>query len=162
MSHKNKSSASPAPITLGARVWIERLKDHGSVVALSDNGRRAVVELGKVRFSLELSSLAPGREKAKACGRKDEVACPPRGPVVAREIDMHGLRVEEMLVRLDQFLNDALLGRVREVRVIHGHGSGALKMALHKRLKEIGIGHFRLGEPGQNPGGDGVTIISLA
>jgi len=86
---------------------------------------------------------------------------PPRRASVAREIDMHGLRVEEMLVKLDLFLNEALLGGADEIRVIHGHGSGALKNALHKRLKEIGFRHFRLGEPGQTPGGDGVTIIAL-
>jgi DNA mismatch repair protein MutS2 len=161
MSQKNSSPECPASIALGDRVWVDRLKDHGLVVALSDNGRRAVVEVGIVRFSLELSCLAPSREKVKSRGRKADVARPPRMATVPREIDMHGLRVEEMLVRFDQFLNDALLGGVHEIRVIHGHGSGALKNALHKRLKEIGIGRYRLGEPGQNPGGDGVTIISL-
>ena len=74
---------------------------------------------------------------------------------------MHGLRVEEMLPRLDQFLSDAMLAGVPEVRIIHGHGTGALRKAIHQRLSVIGIRHFRLGEPGQTPGGDGVTIVSL-
>lgn len=173
MSRKNKKEEHPAGVTIGDRVWVERLKDHGSVVAMSDDGRRAVVELGKVRFNVELSCLAEGRENAKkrerqalssvASGGRSVMSLmrPSRRSVVAREIDMHGLRVEEMLVRLDQFLNEALLGQLDEVRVIHGHGSGALKKAVHKRLKEIGIRHFRLGEPGQTPGGDGVTIVSL-
>ena len=158
MSQKNKKT----DLGIGDRVWVERLKDHGTVVSLSDDGRRAGVELGKVRFNLEQSILAAGCEKEKVRGRKKEgIIRPVRRAAVAREIDMHGLRVEEMLVRLDQFLNEALLGGADEVRIIHGHGSGALKNALHKRLKEIGIRHFRLGEPGQTPGGDGVTIVSL-
>ncbi|MEI6165714.1 MAG: Smr/MutS family protein [bacterium] len=161
MTQKSKKEACPAAMTIGGRVWVERLKDHGTIVSLSDDGRRAEVELGKVRFNLERSCLAAGREKAKVRGRRDAVMPTVRRPAVAREIDMHGLRVEEMLVRLDHFLNDALLGHADEVRVIHGHGSGALKKALHQRLKEMGIRHFRLGEPGQTPGGDGVTIISL-
>ena len=78
-----------------------------------------------------------------------------------REIDMHGLRVEEMLPRLDQFLSDAMLEGVPEVCIIHGHGTGALRKAIHQRLLTIGIRQFRLGEPGQTPGGDGVTIVSL-
>ncbi|MEI7880074.1 MAG: Smr/MutS family protein [bacterium] len=161
MSRKKQKDASVQQIGIGSRVWVERLKDHGSVVALNDDGRRAVVELGKVRFNLELSSLAPGREKPKMRGRKEEIMRPVRRSSVAREVDMHGLRVEEMLVRLDQFLNEALLGGADEVRIIHGHGSGALKKALHQRLKAMGIRHFRLGEPGQTPGGEGVTIVSL-
>lgn len=80
---------------------------------------------------------------------------------MVREIDMHGLRVEEMLPRLDQFLSDAMLQGVPEVRIIHGHGTGALRKAIHQRLSVIGIRQFRLGEPGQTPGGDGVTIVSL-
>jgi DNA mismatch repair protein MutS2 len=79
-----------------------------------------------------------------------------------REIDMHGLRVEDMLPRLDQFLSDAMLEGVPEVRIVHGHGTGALRKAIHERLRGIGVRHFRLGEPGQTPGGDGVTIVSLA
>jgi DNA mismatch repair protein MutS2 len=162
MSQKKQKDESVKKIALGDRVWVERLKDHGSVVSMSDDGRRAVVELGKVRFNLELSGLAPGREKVNARGRKVEIMRPVRRSSSAvREIDMHGLRVEEMLVRLDHFLNEALLGGVDEIRIIHGHGSGALKNALHKRLKEMDIRHFRLGEPGQTPGGDGVTIVSL-
>ena len=74
---------------------------------------------------------------------------------------MHGLRVEEMLSRLEQFLNDALLEGCEEVRVVHGHGSGALRKALHQHLKKMGLRNFRLGEIGQTPGGDGVTIVSL-
>ncbi len=74
---------------------------------------------------------------------------------------MHGLRVEEMLPRLDQFLSDAMLAGVPEVRIIHGHGTGALRKAIHHRLSVLGIRQFRLGEPGQTPGGDGVTIVSL-
>ena len=161
MSRKSSKQEKSSPVKLGDRVWVERLKDHGLVVSLNDDGRRSVVELGKVRFNLELSGMSPGREKKKTRERKTEIQRPARRSPIAREIDMHGLRVEEMLVRLDQFLNEALLGGADEIRVIHGHGSGALKQALHKRLKEIGIRHFRLGEPGQTPGGDGVTIISL-
>jgi DNA mismatch repair protein MutS2 len=74
---------------------------------------------------------------------------------------MHGLRVEDMLPRLDQFLSDAMLEGVPEVRIVHGHGTGALRRAIHQRLRAIGNRHFRLGEPGQTPGGDGVTIVTL-
>ena len=74
---------------------------------------------------------------------------------------MHGLRVEETLARLDQFLNDAMLEGCQEVRIVHGHGTGALRKAVHQRLKTLGIRRFRLGEMGQTPGGDGVTVVTL-
>ncbi len=172
MEQKGAKEKISLGFAVGDRVWVERLKDHGRIVSMSDDGCRAVIELGKVQFNLELSSLAMGREKSKLRGRKahaedlsrsqpSRIIQPSRRVAAAREIDMHGLRVEEMLAKLDHFLNDALLGGVDEIRIIHGHGSGALKKAVHQRLKEIGIRHFRLGEPGQTPGGDGVTIVTL-
>jgi DNA mismatch repair protein MutS2 len=96
-----------------------------------------------------------------AIGNRILVRRPGKRSPAAREIDMHGLRVEDMLPRLDQFLSDAMLERVSEVRIVHGHGTGALRKAIHQRLIAIGIRHFRLGEPGQTPGGDGVTIVTL-
>lgn len=96
-----------------------------------------------------------------AVGTRIVVRRPGRRIRAANEIDMHGLRVEDMLPRLDQFLSDAMLEGLPEVRIVHGHGSGALRKAIHARLQVLGIRHFRLGEPGQTPGGDGVTIVSL-
>lgn len=150
------------PLKTGDRVWVERIKDHGRIQSFSRDGLRVVVTVGQVSLNVPVSGLAEPR-KVRA-GRREEpapVRRPARAKTVLREIDMHGLRVEEMLARLDQFLDDALLAGVPEVRVVHGHGSGALKKAVHRRLRELGVRHFRLGEPGQTPGGDGVTIVSL-
>lgn len=172
MVQSQKIHIAPKGLAIGARVWVDRMKDHGTVLSISADGRRAMILLGKVRVSLEVSGLGPGREPSKARSRSARsdglrgsrefgITRPTRHSTVAREIDMHGLRVEDMLVRLDRFLNDALLARLDQVRIIHGHGSGALKKALHQRLKELGIPHFRVGEPGLTPGGTGVTIVSF-
>lgn len=158
MTRKQKQTAI---LSVGERVWVERLHDHGVIFAVSPDGRRVDVDFGRVRFNLDVSCLAPAREKRRPTAREGGIMRPPPRARMAPEIDMHGLRVEAMLVRLDQFLNDALLAGLDEVRIIHGHGSGALKKALHQRLKAMGIGHFRLGEPGQTPGGDAVTILSF-
>ena len=155
-------NTDPAGVAIGDRVWIDMMKDHGIVRSLSRDGARAVVEVNKISLNITVSGLSrphPVRQKDKAA------RVSPRRPVRAdggrREIDMHGLRVEEMLSRLEQFLNDALLEGCEEVRVVHGHGSGALRKALHQHLKKMGLRNFRLGEIGQTPGGDGVTIVSL-
>lgn len=148
-------------LAVGDRVWVAQLRDHGVIAAVSADGRRVDVDLGKVRFNLDILCLAPAREKHRPSVHDAGVMRPPPNVRMAREIDMHGLRVDVMLARLDQFLNDALLAGLQEVRIIHGHGSGALKKALHQRLKMMGIHRFRLGEPGQTPGGDAVTIVSF-
>ena len=161
-SAMSQTPEQPVGVTVGARVWISLLKDHGTIRSVSRDGKRAVVDVNQVGLNVLVSGLSSPRPLRKK-ERHGEV--PARRPHPSgdgrREIDMHGLRVEEMLLRMERFLNDAILEGCEEVRVIHGHGSGALRTALHQRLKKMGIRHFRLGDIGQTPGGDGVTIISL-
>ena len=162
MAGMKRGNHPPETLSEGERVWIAMLKDHGTVISMSRDGQRALVEVNRVKMNVPVSGLRPP-VPVRAADR-DRVAVRPRSAVMGplrREIDMHGLRVEEMLPRLEQFLNRALLDGCSEVRVIHGHGSGALKRALHKHLREMGFSRYRLGEAGQTSGGDGVTIVSL-
>lgn len=155
-------NTDPAGVAIGDRVWIDMMKEHGIVRSLSRDGSRAVVEVNKISLNIAVSGLTrprPVRQRDKF--EKVTPRHPARAGGGRREIDMHGLRVEEMLSSLEQFLNDALLEGCEEVRVVHGHGSGALRKALHQHLKKMGLRNFRLGEIGQTPGGDGVTIVSL-
>lgn len=75
----------------------------------------------------------------------------------SREVDLHGLIVEEALARIDQALNDALLANVAELRFIHGRSGGKLRGALHQRLRATpSVRGFRL-----DPRNAGVTVVSL-
>jgi len=158
----SQTPEQPAGVKTGDRVWISLLKDHGTVRSVSRDGKRAVVDVNKVSLNVLVSGLSSPRP-LRTKERHGEVPTRRHHPSGGgrREIDMHGLRVEEMLVRLEHFLNDAILEGCEEVRVVHGHGSGALRKALHGHLKIMGFRNFRLGDIGQTPGGDGVTIVSL-
>lgn len=73
----------------------------------------------------------------------------------AGEIDLHGLTVEEALVRVEDALNDALLADRGELRLIHGRSGGRIRAAVHQRLKEIPtVKAFAI-----DPRNDGVTIV---
>lgn len=74
-----------------------------------------------------------------------------------RELDLHGLTVEEALVRMVHVLDGAMRDDVVELRVIHGRSGGRLRAALHRHLKAIpSIRAFLL-----DPRNEGVTIIRL-
>jgi len=153
-----------SPLQLGARVWVGTLKANGLVTSLSRDGKRATVEIDKVRFNVAVADLQPARRETShgpVARKSGSVRRPAARRAPAPEIDMHGLRVEEMLQQLERFLDEAMLAGLPEVRIIHGHGTGALRAAVHRHLKALGVRHFRLGEPGQTPGGDGVTLVSL-
>ena len=72
-------------------------------------------------------------------------------------IDLHGLTVAEAEAALDSCLNDAVLGGVREVRVIHGRSGGRLRAAVHGRLRRYpAVRAFRV-----DPLNPGVTLVEL-
>jgi len=73
------------------------------------------------------------------------------------EVDLHGLTVEEALVRAEDALNKALVEDCAELRVIHGRSGGRIRAALHRRLREMpSVRGF-----GLDPGNSGVTIVKL-
>jgi len=73
------------------------------------------------------------------------------------EVDLHGLRVEEALSRIDDALDAALLTGLSEVRFVHGRSGGRIRGALHQRLRAIStVRSFRL-----DPHNPGVTIVAF-
>jgi DNA mismatch repair protein MutS2 len=68
--------------------------------------------------------------------------------------------VEGGLEQLERYLNDAYRARLPFVRIIHGHGTGAMKSAVRDLLKRHPlIATVRAGDAGE--GGDGVTMVKL-
>ena len=81
----------------------------------------------------------------------------PRRSHAPSSIDLHGMTTAEAVATLDSFLNDAILGELTEVRVIHGRSGGRVKAAVHARLKEVkAVRAWRV--HAANPG---VTIVNL-
>jgi DNA mismatch repair protein MutS2 len=76
------------------------------------------------------------------------------------QLHLIGLRVEDALKKLEPFLNHASLDGIREVRIVHGKGTGALMRGVREYLE----GHplvdsFRDGEPFE--GGSGATVVKI-
>jgi dsDNA-specific endonuclease/ATPase MutS2 len=79
---------------------------------------------------------------------------------VPPEINLIGQRIEPALEELDVYIDRALLAARREVRIIHGHGSGKLRQAVREHLRgHRGVANLREGAP--NEGGNGATVVSL-
>ena len=80
---------------------------------------------------------------------------------VADEIRLRHLTVDEALLKLDKYLNDAFMARLHRVKVIHGKGTGVLRQAAQRQLaKHPLVKSYRLGDYGE--GEAGVTIVELA
>mgnify|MGYP001142452347 CR=1 FL=1 len=79
---------------------------------------------------------------------------------VSTEINLLGKTVDEAIMELDKYLDDAYIAHLPSVRIVHGKGTGALRTAVHQYLKRCKhVKSFRLGTFGE--GDAGVTIAEF-
>jgi DNA mismatch repair protein MutS2 len=77
------------------------------------------------------------------------------------ELRLRHLTVDEALPKLDQYLHDAFMAGLYQVRVIHGKGTGTLRQIVREQLvKHPLVKSCRPGDYGE--GGEGVTVVELA
>ena len=81
--------------------------------------------------------------------------------LVTDELHLRRLTVDEALLKLDKYLNDAFVAGLYQVTIIHGKGTGTLRQVVREQLaKHPLVKSYRPGEYGE--GGAGVTIVKLA
>ena len=79
---------------------------------------------------------------------------------IGNEIHLRRLTLDEALLKLDEYLDDAFMASIFSVRVVHGKGTGILRQAIREYLaKHSLVKSHRPGAYGE--GGDGVTIVDL-
>jgi DNA mismatch repair protein MutS2 len=85
---------------------------------------------------------------------------PPSGPAASFEIDVRGRRAEETRGTVRERIDAAAIAGLPSVRVIHGHGTGALRSVVREELlKHPLVARAEPAPPDQ--GGDGATIAYL-
>ena len=76
------------------------------------------------------------------------------------EVDLRGMTGDEAVMELDRFLDQAVMGKLQQVRIIHGKGTGAVRARVREHLKRSAyVKSFRPGHYGE--GEDGVTVAEL-
>jgi len=80
---------------------------------------------------------------------------------VIDEVHLRHLTVDEALLQLDKYLNDAFMAGLYRIRVVHGKGTGTLRHVVREQLaKHPLVNSYR--PSGYGEGGSGVTIVELA
>jgi DNA mismatch repair protein MutS2 len=165
----------------GDPVRIASTGSRGRVLELRAD--RALVEAGALRLEVPTSELeavepeaaargAPTGPSGGAAGSRGRAGADDdptgrraggwRGPAqeARHQVDLRGLRVDEMEAELVRALDGALVGDLPELRIIHGKGTGALRQRVGELLEaDPRVSDFRMGEPKE--GGAGVTVARL-
>jgi len=142
----------------GDEVMVHSFGQRGTV--LEQTGEQEyLVQIGIMKMKVKQDELSVLKQaKAEPAVRYPAVKA--RVGNVKLELDLRGCRVEEGLQEVDRYLDEVLLAGLHTVSIIHGHGTGALRKAVHDFLRSHrNVKSFRLG--GQGEGGVGVTIVEL-
>jgi len=129
------------------------------------DGSSAEIEAGPLRMKVALDEIT-GVETSGAQGAGRGVASrvtlhsQAREPLGSDEINVIGLTVEEATNRLDKFLDDASLANKPRVRIIHGHGTGALRKGIGAFLDAHPLVEKHTFESEEN-GGKAITVVEL-
>ncbi len=154
---RNKS----AKIDLGAEVLVLSLGQKGHVVELS--GEEATVQLGILKMKVLRSDLQLVRSAAqatKSTTHHSAMVKRSRDDVVRTELDLRGSNLEESIMEVDRFLDEAFLSNLGQVYIIHGKGTGVLRTGISEYLrKHSHVKTYRLGNYGE--GGTGVTVVEF-
>ena len=148
-------------IRLGETVYVSTLNQKGQVLTLPDENETVMIQVGIMKVEAKLSDLRRTEENEsfrnfQASGKKPS----PRIESITPEMDLRGQTVDEALVSIDKYLDDAFLSGLREVTLIHGKGTGALRDGIHQYLRRHPhVNTFRLGKYGE--GESGVTVVDL-
>ncbi len=153
------------PLSVGDHVVDTAMGVRGRI--LSIDGGRAEVQGGSARMRVPLSRLRPDRAAARRAEFGEERAAPRGASAVAApgapaslEIDVRGSRVDEARGTVRERIDAAAVAGIDEVRVIHGHGTGALRSVVREELAAHPLVARAAPAPPEE-GGDGATIAYL-
>ncbi len=157
-----KSKHKASDFKLGDSVHVISLNLEGTVRSLPNQKGEITVQMGILQSTVKITDVEIIQDKKQT---KQEKTAQYRASVnksmnIKPEINLLGLTVDEAIMELDKYLDDACLSHLNQVRVVHGKGTGALRKGIHEYLKRQSyVKNFRLGEFGE--GDAGVTIVEL-
>lgn len=145
----------------GEEVKVITLNQKGSVVSVDKNKKEAVVQIGIMKMTLPFKSLQKTKKDTKNTVTKSTRSIiRSKSGAVKSEVDLRGMNLEEAIMEVEKYLDDAYVAGLEQVTVIHGIGTGVLKTGIKDLLKRNH--HVKSQRGGQyGEGGAGVTIVKL-
>lgn len=155
-------------IRLGEDVKILSMGLKGIISSMPDSKGNITVKCGIMNTKAHISDLVLISDNSVNTGKnRVNKSKPELGKIkmsksysISSEINLLGKTVDEAIYELDKYLDDAYLAHVPTVRIVHGKGTGALRAAVQRKLKNTKyVESFRQGEFGE--GDAGVTIAKF-
>lgn len=150
-------SAALEQLEIGQEVYWPTYRVHGTVLSAPDAEQRVLLQTNDMKVKVPMKELALSPAPKKTSATSVQLNYEKLG---SNEIDVRGLRVEEAVMAVDKFLDEAILAGWEQIYIIHGKGTGALKKAIHEFLEQ----HRRVKSKGfarWNMVDTGMTVVEL-
>lgn len=162
---ENYNPVTVDQLKVGDRVKVLTLGQNGEILSLPDDKGDMFVQVGMLKANVNVKNLMliqDGTKKKKLPVNKTKYGSlyKSKAQSVSLSINVRGKNLEDAVMDVDKYLDDAYMAGLKEVTVIHGRGEGILRSGLqdmfkrHKHVESFRKGAF-------NEGGDGVTVVKL-
>ncbi|MCI8649539.1 MAG: endonuclease MutS2 [Anaerotruncus sp.] len=167
VTRKNPENYQPSrPLKRGDTVRLLSLNKEGVLLSAPDGQGYVTVQTGILKTKVHQSEVRLLEQKKKVTLNGQQAGVSTRGVSskanrsIKTELDLRGMTSDEAIIELDRFIDSCVLSNVPGATVIHGKGTGALRTAVHQRLKRHkNVKSYRLGVYGE--GESGVTVIEF-
>ncbi|WP_147532568.1 endonuclease MutS2 [Bacillus marasmi] len=153
-----KTASKKHVLTPGDEVKVISFGQKGTLITRKSDGQWEV-QIGILKMKVDETDLeyisTPKQEE-----KRHLATVKGRDYHVSLELDLRGERFENALMRVEKYVDDALLAGYPRVSIIHGKGTGALRQGVQEYLKNHrSVKKIRFGDAGE--GGTGVTIVEF-
>ncbi len=161
---RTKPGKAPEKLSVGDVVMVHSLGVKGTVSTEPNNKGKCFVQMGILRSEVDIRDLEVLEQETKQARKEADAHIrnikTSKAMTISPEINLIGKTVDEAMILLDKYIDDAYLAKLHQVTVIHGMGTGKLRAAVQNYCKRSKyIDSCRIGEYGE--GGYGVTVVTF-
>ncbi len=161
-SPKVKPKKVDGEIKVGDYVRVTGQETIGQVMSLK--GKDAELSIGALTSKVKLNRL---ERVTRSERREKKTTSQPKGVLLndkmanfSHKLDIRGMRAEEVIPRLDQYVDEAILLGASELHILHGKGGGVLREIVRNHLKQYKEVDAMRDEHADR-GGAGITIVTM-
>ena len=162
---KTSNSLTNENVYIGQEVFYAKLNSNGTILSLPNKSNEVKLQIGSMNMNVkleDLTSLKSSRVSSNSGYNKPSSISfsNNKAQSISSEINVIGLNVDQAIPVIDKYLDDCSMANLEQARIVHGKGTGKLRIGIHNFLKKHPhVKSFRLGTFGE--GEMGVTIVYL-
>ena len=145
-------------LNVGDFVYIKPYEKYGTISQIKKD--KYYVKMGNFLMDFKKSDLQLSAKPVEKPKKKERLSGYNAASHATLSLDLRGKRYEDVTYLMDQYLDQAVLGNLEEVSIIHGFGTGTIRKAVWEYLKKCPYAKsWRYG--GEGEGLNGVTVVKL-